>query len=122
MFDTQVSYRYPSKIKTLLRTAHGELRERGFLIVTSYEKAKNPTVRYHINDEFVRRRSWPPVSDTTSDTSPVSPTEEEAYQRLREHRVWPMLPASLSRKRCGTVPHVRRRFVPARDCGSPARG
>src|SRR5919202_3171493 len=89
MFDTQVSYRYPSKIKTLLRTAHGELRERGFLIETSYEKAKNPTVRYHINDEFVRRRSWPPVSDTTSDTSPVSPTEEEAYQRLREHRVWP---------------------------------
>src|SRR5918911_372422 len=75
-----VSYRYPSKIKTVLRTAHGELRERGFLIETSYEKAKNPTVRYRINDEFVRRRSWPTVSDTASHAVPVSPTEEEAYQ------------------------------------------
>src|SRR5215218_405190 len=84
-----VSYRYPSKIKNVLKTAHSELRERGFLIETSYEKAKNPTVRYRINNEFVRRRSWPSVSDASSDTVPVSPSEEEAYQRLREHRVWP---------------------------------
>jgi len=85
-----MSYRYPSKIKTVLKTAHSELRERGFLIETSYEKAKNPTVRYRVSDEFVRRRSWPTVSDTAStDTFPVSPSEEEAYQRLREQRVWP---------------------------------
>jgi hypothetical protein len=84
-----VSYQYPSKIKTVLKTAHGELRERGFLIETSYEKAKNPTVRYRISDEFVRRRSWPAVCEASSDTSLASPTEEEAYQRLREHRVWP---------------------------------
>jgi Replication initiator protein A len=83
-----VSYRYPSKIKTVLKTAHGELRERGFLIETSYEKAKNPTVRYRINNEFVRRRLRPTVYDA-SDSVPVSPSEEEAYQRLREHRVWP---------------------------------
>jgi Replication initiator protein A len=84
-----VSYRYPSKIKTVLKTAHGELREQGFLIETSYEKAKNPTVRYRISDEFVRRRSWPPVPSTASDTVPFSPSEEGAYRRLREHRVWP---------------------------------
>src|SRR5919199_324685 len=84
-----VSYQYPSKIKTVLRTAHGELRERGFLIETSYEKAKNPTVRYRINGEFVRRRVRAPLSDTSSDSLPLVPSEEEAYQRLREHRVWP---------------------------------
>ena len=85
-----VSYRYPSKIKTVLQTAHGELRERGFLIETSYEKAKNPTVRYRINDEFVRRRSQPQFSNAPAESFPVSSLEEkEAYQRLRAHGVWP---------------------------------
>jgi hypothetical protein len=95
-----VSYRYPSKIKTVLKTAHGELRERGFLLETSYEKAKNPTVRYRINDEFVRRRSRPQTSDASVDSIPVSSREEEeAYQRLREHRVWPNVARQLvSRK------------------------
>ena len=84
------SYRYPSKIKTVLKTAHDELRERGFLIETSYEKAKNPTVRYRVNNEFVRRRSWQQVSDdSASSTVPGSPSDEAAYRRLREHRVWP---------------------------------
>src|SRR5918911_1759089 len=83
------SYRYPSKIKTVLKSAHGELRERGFLIETSYEKAKNPTVRYRISDEFVRRRSRQAMRDASSDTPLVSPTAEAAYQALREHRVWP---------------------------------
>jgi plasmid replication initiation protein len=61
------SYRYPSKIKTVLKTAHGELHEGGFLAETSYEKTKNPTVRYRISDEFVSRRSLSTVSDTSSD-------------------------------------------------------
>jgi Replication initiator protein A len=86
-----VSYRYPSKIKTVLKTAHGELREKGFLIETSYEKSKNPTVRYRVSDEFVRpRSSWSAVSDAEAlGTVSFSPTEEAAYQRLREQRVWP---------------------------------
>ncbi len=84
-----VSYRYPSKIKTVLKTAHGELRERGFLTETSYEKGKNPTVRYRVNDEFVRRRSWPQAPDTASSSLSSSPSEEVAYRRLREQRVWP---------------------------------
>jgi hypothetical protein len=83
------SYRYPSKIKTVLKSAHGELRERGFLIETSYEKAKNPTVRYRISGEFVRRRSSPATRDASSDTQLQSPSEEAACQALREHRVWP---------------------------------
>jgi hypothetical protein len=84
-----VSYRYPSKIKAVLKTAHGELREKGFLIEISYEKAKNPAVRYRVSDEFVRRRSWPKVSDASSNTFPLSSSDEAAYRRLREHRVWP---------------------------------
>jgi hypothetical protein len=86
------SYRYPSKIKTVLKTAHGELREKGFLVETSYEKSKNPTIRYRVSDEFVRRRSAYPqaVSDRAAiGTGSLSDTEEEAYQRLREKRVWP---------------------------------
>ena len=86
------SYRYPSKIKTVLKTAHGELREKGFLLETSYEKSKNPTVRYRVSDEFVRRRSSFPVAVSDAEalgTVPLSETEEEAYQRLREQRVWP---------------------------------
>ncbi len=85
-----VSYRYPSKIKTVLKTAHGELRQKGFLIETSYERAKNLTVRYRINDEFVLRRSRPEASGTAaSSTSVFSPSDEVAYRRLREQRVWP---------------------------------
>jgi hypothetical protein len=86
-----VSYRYPSKIKAVLTTAHGELREKGFLTEISYERAKNPTVRYRVNDEFVRRRSWPKVSDAAAPVtaSSASPHDEQAYRLLREHRVWP---------------------------------
>src|SRR5919202_169166 len=87
------SYRYPSKIKTVLKTAHGELREKGFLVETSYEKSKNPTVRYRVSDEFVRRRSsfaTAAAADAASfGTVQFSESEEEAYQRLREKRVWP---------------------------------
>jgi hypothetical protein len=83
------SYRYPSKIKTVLKTAHGELRERGFLLETSYEKTKNPTVRYRVSNEFVRQRSRPTAGDASSDTQLQSPSEEAAYQSLREYRVWP---------------------------------
>ncbi|MBV9452514.1 MAG: replication initiator protein A [Rubrobacter sp.] len=84
-----VSYRYPSKIKTVLKTAHGELRERGFLTETSYEKGtKNPTVRYRVSEEFVRRRLWPSVPDTASRSESFSPTDERAYDMLREQGVW----------------------------------
>ena len=86
-----VSYRYPSKIKAVLATAHGELREKGFLTEISYERAKNPAVRYRVNDEFVRRRSWPKMADTAAPaaSSSASPHDERAYRLLREHRVWP---------------------------------
>lgn len=95
-----ISYRYPSKIKTVLSTAHGELRERGFLIETSYEKGKNPTVRYRVSDEFVRRRSLPNMTDASSSSFPFSsPSDEAAYRRLRENRVWPNVARQLvSRK------------------------
>jgi hypothetical protein len=83
------SYRYPSKVKTVLKAAHGELREKGFLLDTSYEQAKNPAVRYRVSDEFVRRRSSPQVSDASASTVPFSPSEDAAYRRLRKHRVWP---------------------------------
>src|SRR5215211_6177305 len=70
------SYRYPSKIKTVLKAAHCELREKGFLIETSYEKAKTPAVRYRVSNEFVRRRSWPKWAIETDfelpDTLPLS--------------------------------------------------
>ena len=82
------SYHYPSKIKSVLRTAHGELRERGFLTETSYEKGKNPAVRYRVSDEFVRSRSWPKVPSAALSTSPASSSDEEAYRRLRQHHVW----------------------------------
>jgi Replication initiator protein A/DnaA N-terminal domain len=84
-----VSYRYPSKIKAVLTTAHGELREKGFLTEISYEKAKDPTVRYRVNHEFVRRRSWPKISAASATSSLVSSHDEEVYRLLREHRVWP---------------------------------
>jgi hypothetical protein len=83
------SYRYPSKIKTVLKAAHCELREKGFLIETSYEKAKTPAVRYRVSNEFVRRRSWPKAAEASSSTVPLSADEDAAYRRLREHRVWP---------------------------------
>jgi hypothetical protein len=81
------SYRYPSKIKSVLKAAHGELQDKGFLLETSYEKAKNPAVRYRVSNEFVRRRSWPQAADA-SKTVPLSPSEEAAYRRLRQHGVW----------------------------------
>jgi Replication initiator protein A len=93
------SYRYPSKIKTVLKTAHGELHEGGFLAETSYEKTKNPTVRYRISDEFVSRRSLSTVSDTSSDTFPFSASEEVAYRRLREEHVWPNVARQLIRQK-----------------------
>lgn len=82
------SYRYPSKIKTVLKAAHGELREKGFLLEASYEKAKNPAVRYRVSNEFVRRRSWPQAADASARTVSFSASEEAAYRRLRQHGVW----------------------------------
>jgi hypothetical protein len=83
------SYRYPSKIKSVLKAAHGELQDKGFLLETSYEKAKNPAVRYRVSNEFVRRRSWPQAGDASASAASLSPSEDTAYRRLREHRVWP---------------------------------
>lgn len=51
------SYRTPSKIKDVLKIAHRELQDRGFLSEASFEKrGEQHYVRYRVDPEFDRRR------------------------------------------------------------------
>lgn len=91
------SYRSPSKIKDVLKPAHRELRERGFLAEASFEKGKSPKYRYRVNREFVGGRNlldMPQLSLFPSANS--GEAEAEVASRLREKGVWPNVAPKLA--------------------------
>lgn len=87
------SYRYPSKIKDVLRPAHKELIERGFLSDVAYESKKGAeNVRYHVSREFDCKRG------IGSAESELSSDEQNAVHLLTGNGVWPNVAPDLVRR------------------------
>ncbi len=91
------SYKSPSKVKDVLKPAHRELRERGFLAEASFEKGKVPKYRYRVNPDFVSVRHLHelPQPSLFPSTNPGE-AEAEVVRRLREKGVWPNVAPRLS--------------------------
>lgn len=88
------SYRYPSKIKDVLRPAHKELMERGFLSDVVYEsKSSGENVRYRVSREFDRYRGI-----GSSESEQLSLNERHAVQQLTGSGVWPNVAPDLVRR------------------------
>lgn len=78
------SYRYPSKIKDVLRPAHKELLERGFLSEVDYRtKSSGEHVLYTVSGEFDRCRSLEPAEPD------LSAEDQRAVELLASRGVWP---------------------------------
>ncbi len=91
------TYKSPSKVKDVLKPAHRELQERGFLSEAGFEKGKHPRYRYRVNPNFAysRRLQELPQPSLFASTQPEMPdakssrSEAEVRRRLREKGVWP---------------------------------
>lgn len=97
------TYKSPSKIKDVLKPAHRELQERGFLSEAGFEKGKHPKYRYRVNPSFAKSRRLQELpqpslfSSTQPEVStPASPqSEAEVRRRLRDKGVWPNVASKL---------------------------
>lgn len=100
------SYKSPSKVKDVLKPAHRELRERGFLAEVAFEKGKIPKYRYRLNQNFVRTRLLQELrqpslfapEDHERNAYPGAKAEAEVIRRLRSKGVWPNVATKLVAK------------------------
>ena len=83
------SYKTPSKIRDVLRTANGELQRRGFLSGVSFEKRNGSHwVRWRIDPAFDRRRSKEVHEGSVCFDSKLSEADSQAISLLIDCGVW----------------------------------
>lgn len=83
------SYRTPSKIRDVLKVAHRELQDRGFLAEAAFEKrGEQHFVRYRVDPEFDRRRALAGNSGEAALDNEQPEKQKEAATLLVSKGVW----------------------------------
>ncbi len=102
------SYKTPSKIRDVLETAHGELQRRGFLASVSYEKRNGSYwVRWRVEPEFDRRRSWESRDEGPTLDAEPSEDERKAVALLVGKGVWTNVARDLVRRHGPETCHLQ---------------